>query len=97
HLSRNRDALKKKRDRLLEKLSKSGEMDSVTCLLAKAEPLPDKPLPLPRLAPHLLTRSWLENSRNKNGKITVTKSTLKKDLQISVSNVIARHHAELSG
>ena len=97
HLSKNRDALKKKRDFLLEKLLRSGAMDTFTCLLAKSEPLPDKPLPLPRLAPHLLARTYLENFRNKNGALTVTKSTLKKDLQISVSNIIANHNKELSG
>jgi penicillin-binding protein 1C len=36
HLSKNRDALKKKRDRLLEKLLRSEEMDSVTCMLAQS-------------------------------------------------------------
>jgi penicillin-binding protein 1C len=97
HLGKNRDALRKKRDRLLDKLFKGGEMDSVTCMLAKAELLPDKPLPLPRLAPHLLARTLKKNFMKGDGKLTLTRSTLKKDLQVSVSNIVARHHEELRG
>ncbi len=56
HPGRNRDLLQQKRDRLLVRLWKDGHMDSLTCALARLEPLPDKPLPLPRLAPHLVER-----------------------------------------
>lgn len=97
HLSRNRDVLMKKRNRLLEKLFRSGEIDSTTCELAKAEPLPGKPLPLPRLAPHLLVRTYLENFKNKSGTSTVTRSSIDKELQVQVNNIVSRHHEELRG
>jgi deoxyhypusine synthase len=56
HPGRNREPLRRKRDRLLERLRQEGAIDSLTCALARLEPLPDKPLPLPREAPHLLER-----------------------------------------
>lgn len=97
HLGRNRDVLMKKRNRLLDKMFREGELDSTTCELAKAEPLPGKPVPLPQLAPHLLVRTYLENFKNKQGAATITRSTLNKELQIQVNNIIARHHEELRG
>ena len=56
HPGRNRDALKNKRDALLERLCSRGFFDDETLSLSLAEPLPGEPLPLPRLAPHLLSR-----------------------------------------
>jgi penicillin-binding protein 1C len=56
HPGRNREALKRKRDVLLETLWKRNYFDEETLNLAKAESLPGKALPLPRLAPHLLNR-----------------------------------------
>ncbi len=49
------DALRSKRDRLLDRLLAIAEIDSTEWRLAKEEPLPERPLPLPQLAPHLLT------------------------------------------
>jgi penicillin-binding protein 1C len=94
---KNMEVLRQKRNRLLEKLRDENEIDSTACTLAKAEPLPDQPHPLPRYAPHLLARTYLENFKNKNGIQTETKSTLDRDLQIQVNNIIARHHQELKG
>jgi len=51
---KNREKYLRKRNRLLDKLYHKGIIDSLTCVLAKAEPLPGRPKPLPRLAPHLL-------------------------------------------
>ncbi len=56
HPGKNRDVLKQKRDELLEKLCQKKYFDPETLYLAKMEPLPLEPRPLPRLAPHLLTR-----------------------------------------
>ena len=53
HPGRNRDMLKKKRDRLLRSLHDMGKIDSTDLALACDEPLPDRPLPLPQHAPHL--------------------------------------------
>jgi len=56
HPGRNREALKTKRDALLERLCYRGFFDKETLTLSIAETLPGEPLPLPRLAPHLLSR-----------------------------------------
>ena len=56
HPGRNRNALMEKRNRLLEKLRDSGTLSAIECELSKEEPLPEEPLPLPQLAPHLLDR-----------------------------------------
>lgn len=53
HPGRNRDMLKKKRDRLLRSLHDMGKIDSTDLALACDGPLPDRPLPLPQHAPHL--------------------------------------------
>ncbi|MCP4217766.1 MAG: penicillin-binding protein 1C [bacterium] len=54
HPGRNRALLKAKRDRLLNKLREKKIIDTLEYSLALKEPLPGRPLPLPRLAPHLL-------------------------------------------
>lgn len=59
HPGRNRDLLKQKRDRLLQMLYDRGEIDSTDLALARDEPLPDKPLPLPQYAPHLADSRYL--------------------------------------
>ena len=60
HPGRNRETLKNKRDSLLNKLFSRGCFDDETLALSIAEPLPGEPLPLPRLAPHLLDRLVLD-------------------------------------
>ena len=60
HPGRNRDALYAKRNRLLYRLLDAHVIDTMTCNLAEIEPLPEEPLPLPRLAPHLLERAKIE-------------------------------------
>jgi penicillin-binding protein 1C len=56
HPGRNRDLLRQKRDALLEKLFRRGHFDEEGLRLARLEDLPGEPLPLPRLASHLLSR-----------------------------------------
>ena len=56
HPGRNRSALLAKRNFLLDKLCANGTLDATECELAKDEPLPDKPLPMPDKAYHLLER-----------------------------------------
>ncbi|WP_201765767.1 penicillin-binding protein 1C [Treponema primitia] len=60
HPGRNRDGLRKKRDALLGRLYTKRFFDAETLILAKAENLPEEPLPLPQLAPHLLNRAVVE-------------------------------------
>ncbi|HEY3385610.1 MAG TPA: penicillin-binding protein 1C [Saprospiraceae bacterium] len=54
HPGRNSDALMLKRDRLIDKLVSKGVIDITEGSLAKSEPLPGVPHPLPDLAPHVL-------------------------------------------
>lgn len=84
---KNQDRLRAKRDRLLEQLYKQGIIDRSACDLAKLEPLPAAPYPLPRFAPHLLQRAASEGL---NGNII--RSTLRAELQEQVNTIIARHH-----
>ena len=51
---RNEATFRNKRNRLLDQLLIQGSIDSVTWRLSKGEPLPSRPLALPRRAPHLL-------------------------------------------
>ena len=60
HPGRARDRLLEKRNALLDKLAAKGVIDETECLLAKDEPLPEKPLPMPDAAYHLLERCRLE-------------------------------------
>jgi penicillin-binding protein 1C len=92
HLARNRDQLKNKRDRLLQKLFQQGDLDDVSYQLATAEPIPDKPQPLPRLAPHLLDRAVREGLTQQ-----VVKSTLDGGLQVRAEQVVNDHHLQLKG
>lgn len=89
HPGRNRTALYNKRNRLLDRLQAKGVLDSLTCQLAKEEGLPEKPHPLPQLAPHLLDRVGTEG----NGRI---RSTLEKELQIQANALLSRHQGVLS-
>lgn len=93
HPGRNRDALRKRRDALLEKLHKKGVIDDVELELALDEPLPDKPLPMPDQAYHLL-----ERARGECGAGNV-KTTLESGLQRRVGEIIRSrfpaHHANL--
>lgn len=86
HPGRAREALRHKRDRLLGELYRNGTIDRMDRSLAVEEPLPDAPLPLPRLAPHLLDhaeRTGLGGRR--------LHSTLDADLQERALDVLRRH------
>lgn len=56
HPGRNRQALLEKRNRLLHRMHERGWLDRQEMLMACEEPVPDKPRPLPALAPHLVDR-----------------------------------------
>lgn len=84
---KNHEKLKKKRDRLLQRLMITGIIDTLSCQLAQSEPLPLKPFPLPQLAPHLLTRAMKEGLYGK-----IIHSTLEENLQERVSEIVERHH-----
>ncbi|MCL1818001.1 MAG: penicillin-binding protein 1C [Spirochaetaceae bacterium] len=65
HPGKNREVLREKRDGLLLRLAEKGFFDEETLRLARLEPLPAEPRPLPMLAPHLLDRIVLEESSGK--------------------------------
>ncbi|PBQ34237.1 penicillin-binding protein 1C [Sphingobacteriaceae bacterium] len=88
---KNQKRLLKKRNRLLEKLFKKNTIDSATYQLAILEPLPHKPFPIPQLAPHLLA-----TCAAKNGSSKIYHSTLLKDLQLHVTELLNRHSQNLS-
>ncbi len=54
HPGRAPNALRAKRDRLLDRLLTVGAIDTLEWSLARQEPLPQRPMPLPARAPHLL-------------------------------------------
>ena len=89
HPGRNRQKLLQKRNLLLTKMYKKGFFDSLTCDLAIAENLPPKPHAMPMHAPHLLARIKNESG---NDKISRYVTTIDKNLQIKVNQIIKRHH-----
>lgn len=88
HPGKNRAILRKKRNFLLDKLHQQNKLDSLDWELAKEEPLPDKPIPLPRIAPHLLERTYLEHRNNPNQKSTLLHSSIDKNLQMQANQLI---------
>jgi len=95
HPGRNRETLLTKRNLLLDKLLASGKISAESCSLAKLEPLPIKPLPLPQDAPHLLQRFRKEyKTSSSNTKLT---TTLDGRLQQSVTTILRQHQQVLRG
>ena len=88
HPGRGREALKQKRDRLLRRLLRQGDIDSTAYRLALDEPLPDAPHALPSIAPHLVGRFCQEHP----GRHIV--STLDKTLQQSIEALAERRNRE---
>ncbi len=91
HPGRNRTLLLRKRNRLLDKLYKQHIIDSLTCALAKEEPLPGKPKPLPQLAAHLLERAIASGYEGRR-----IHSTIDKTLQQNLRQIARRHYRYLS-
>jgi penicillin-binding protein 1C len=90
HLGKNRQKLLAKRNRLLDRLALSGKFDELTLELAKTEPLPENPLPLPRMASHLLDRASKEGFDQQ--RIT---TTLDQQWQLRIIQVLYEHHQRL--
>jgi penicillin-binding protein 1C len=92
HPGKNRFILLRKRNLLLDKLNKEGIIDKSTADLAKLEPMPDKPVPLPQHAPHLLERFKNDYQvSNQQGSTRIT-TTIKAELQQQVNDIVERHH-----
>lgn len=86
HPGSGREALKAKRDRLLTRLLATGDIDSLQWALAMAEPLPDAPHAMPRLAPHLLHTLHRQGHAGRR-----IHSTLHAHLQERVTTIAARY------
>jgi penicillin-binding protein 1C len=98
HPGKNQNDLLRKRNFLLDKLVASNVIDSTTSSLAKLEPLPGEPKPLPQLAPHLLDRfkkDVASAKRYADNISTGTRTTIKMQLQMQVSNILNAHHRDL--
>ena len=87
HLSRGREQLLAKRNRLLGRLLAHGDMDRDTYEAALEEPLPGAPLPLPALAPHYVNRCPAGQR---------TRTTLRLGLQKAVSEAVDRRSGDLA-
>ena len=87
HLSRGREQLLEKRNRLLLRLLEHEDIDRDTYEASLEEPLPDAPLPLPMLAPH-----YLEHCP---GGLR-TRTSLRLWLQKAVSAAVDRRSDELA-
>lgn len=86
---RNHRRLLDKRNRLLKRLYDQGKIDQTTFQLSLKEPLPDKPLPLPQHAPHLLARFMKEG---RAGQTIV--SSIDLNLQKKTKELL-QHHSQL--
>ncbi len=97
HPGRNRAALLAKRNRLLDQLFKNGNLDDLSLDLAKAEILPQKPLPLPRLAPHLLDRAYQNHFAKNKESVSRLTTTIDPHIQKQTNRILAKHQEQLSG
>lgn len=88
---KNQTALLKKRNRLLKKLFTKKIIDNSTYQLSLQEQLPNKPFPIPQIASHLLSRCISEN-----GSAKLFNSTINKNLQLQVNDLLNKHIQNLS-
>ena len=91
HPGRNRAELKQKRDKLLLRLYEKHILDKTEYELACMEALPEKPLPLPNKAPHLLERLAIEKQENRIH--TTVDPTLQQQVQRLVNRYVADYRS----
>lgn len=87
---KNDAILLNKRNRLLQELKTRNIIDDLTYNLSTAEPLTQKPKPLPAVALHLLDRSIKEGKREKR-----VLTTLDYSLQNTVNELVKSYHENL--
>ena len=90
HFGRDREGLKKKRDRLLQRLLDNDIIDKTDYELAVEESLPENPQALPQIAPHLVTRGYLQYPGSN------IRSTIDKYLQLHTEETLRRWYDEFS-
>ncbi len=86
---KNQEKLLIKRNNLLKKLFSTGSIDKTTYELALLEKLPQKPYPLPKIAPHLVQ----EISKTQKGERVIT--TIDKTLQENTNSIVEKHYQKL--
>ncbi|MDR3184442.1 MAG: penicillin-binding protein 1C [Prevotellaceae bacterium] len=91
HPGRNRDALLKKRNALLDDLCRLRLLSEEDSRLAQLEPLPGEPFALPAIAPHLVERL----AKTREGERTAT--TIDYFLQQHAVQVLNTHAEQLRG
>lgn len=86
---KNQERLLAKRNRLLEKLLEKELIDSLTYELSILEELPQKPYPLPQLAPHLLQRVARKNYGKR------IKTSIETNIQEQTNQIVKHHYNQL--
>ena len=86
HPGRSRQGLLAKRNRLLDRLLDKGTLDTLSWSLAKEEPLPERPHPLPNMAPHLLGTLSQQGYAGQR-----LRTTVDAQLQVQVSALAERY------
>lgn len=100
HPGRNRNTLLRKRNELIDKLVIHKIIDQTTAKLAKFEPIPTQPKPLPQLAPHLADRfkkDYRALSANNTNTSTGVQTTIDGNMQQQLNNILDAHHQQLKG
>jgi penicillin-binding protein 1C len=87
---KNHQRLLEKRNRLLKRLYEIKILDETTYHLSLEEPLPQKPLPLPQSAPHLLAKLIRQGYAGKT-----IHSTIDNNLQQKTAVLLQTHHTRL--
>lgn len=93
HPGKNRNLLLQKRNFLLEKLKTEKIISATDCELAKLEPLPGVPLPLPQNATHLFQRIKKENG-DADARV---RTSIDLALQKNVAAILQQHQSILKG
>ncbi|MDQ7048474.1 MAG: transglycosylase domain-containing protein [Enterobacterales bacterium] len=95
HLQKNRDRLKVKRDKLLDKLEMLGHLSKLDLSLAKVEPIPKYRKHLPRFAPHLLDTLSRFNPKKDDLSSTQFATFLDAKLQKKLSRSVFEYSEQL--
>ncbi len=93
HPGRNTDALRQKRNRLLSRLHAQGHLDSLEWQLATQEPLPQRPRPMPQIAPHFV--QFLQQLSTSTAPAYLHQTTIDAALQHQINQTLTRHHRRL--
>ena len=96
HPGKNRDLLEAKRNRLLDRMEEAEVLEATETKLAKIEPLPGNPKPLPNYAPHLTSKIQVETRLGiDHGTSSRTRTTLDLRVQSQANQIVQRHSERL--